>query len=145
MCSHANSPSDVVTQIPNTTRSDHSVALVERPPLELGDLTPTLRSEASVGGHQDVPAGGHEEDLVAITDASQTPRGLRREPAADRGLGAAGGYVGSCGRLHADYPVLCDGAVGSIRVAGEIVNRGWHVVRMALDCHEELVLARPGI
>jgi hypothetical protein len=38
---------------------------------------------ALVGGHQDLPAGGHEDGMAVITVSDRIPRSLRRESAAE--------------------------------------------------------------
>ena len=41
---------------------------------------PRRRFEPPVGGHQDLPAGGHEEGARAITEGDRIREALRREP-----------------------------------------------------------------
>jgi len=41
----------------------------------------------AVGGHLDLPAGGHEEDTMAITECDRIARALRRYADAERRIG----------------------------------------------------------
>jgi hypothetical protein len=60
-----------------------------------------------VDAHQDLPSDGHEVAAMAITNGDRIRWSSRREICSDRRLRAAGGDVGSAGRIHADYLLLC--------------------------------------
>jgi hypothetical protein len=59
-----------------------------------------------VDGHEDLPSGGHEVDVMAITASDRIRWWSRREICSDRRLWAVLASGGYSRGLHADHPVM---------------------------------------